>query len=207
MTSKWWSSICHLPVLSYLYILPSCFEIDTDHIENELAYGLLSFPSCISLLITLPILPLTPYLPWVNRPQDALCKNPSTASSYIEGIARVWCKNLCIISPLISQASSDTWCSFPYIWTGPRCSHSRLHFNSTALSVLYDQSLRLIVQVPLQFLWDTTGINKSIIICFCSPSLQSGIPTGTVNHKSASSPIFFLHKKFISRGTTIRWDL
>ena len=93
MPAKYWSSICHIPFLSYLDISPSCSKYDTYRIENELAYGLLSFPSCISFLFNLPSILLTLSLTWVNHSQDTLCNNLRTTSSEMEVITRAQYKN------------------------------------------------------------------------------------------------------------------
>ena len=108
------------------------------------AYGLLSFPYHISLLIPLPGILLVPYLPWVNNPQGHMCNNLLITSSDMEGITRAKCKLFRGIFQLFSLASSDTWRSFPSIWTCPGCSHSCLQSKSTAMYVPDVQSLPLI---------------------------------------------------------------
>ena len=44
------------------------------------------------------------------------------------------------------------------------------------------------------------GSNNSMNRASCSPKYQKGIPTGTVNNKSASFLISFLHKNSFGKG-------
>ena len=81
-------------------------------------------------MIILPNHLLTNYMPRVNHPQGTICNNLCITSSDMEGTAHAQCKNFRRISPLFSVASSGTWHSFPSIWTGPGCSHYRLHYKS-----------------------------------------------------------------------------
>ena len=158
-------------------------------------------------MILLPNHLLTTYLPWVNHLQDTMCNNLRITSSDMEGTAHAQCKHFRRISPLFSVASSDTWHSFPSIWTGPRCSHYRLQYKSKCPAVPYVQSLPFFVQGPLKLLQEKTGRNKEIIRGSCSPNPQNGIPTVTVNSKSDSFPIYLLHKNVIIQWTTTRWYL
>ena len=122
-----------------------------------------------------------------------------TTSSDMEGITHPQCKNLRRIFQLFSLASSYTWHSFPSIRTGHGFSHSCLNSKSTALAIPYVQSISLIVQGPLQLMQYTTGRTKAIIRDSCYPNTQNGIPTVTVNSKSASFPIFSPKKYHYSR--------
>ena len=79
--------MCHIPVIPYLDISPSCSESDTYCIEKELVYGLLTLPSHIFFLIPLPIILLNLSLTWINHPQDTICNNLRTTSSGMEFIA------------------------------------------------------------------------------------------------------------------------
>ena len=157
----------------------------------------MSFPYHISLIIPLPNHLLTSYLFWANHPKYPLCNKIRTTSSDMDGITHAQCKHFRIISHLFSIASSYTWHSFPSIWTGHVCSHSRLNSKSKGLAVPYVWSLPLFVQYPLQLQQETTGRNKAIIRGSCSPNPQNGIPVVTVNSKSASFPICFIHRKVI----------